>query len=74
MEKYNALIRKNIKNGEAVYVPLTITRDRINELIKLTCLDLSQPYGDKMVLLARSPTGQEYQFEAIYQSNSNNYY
>lgn len=74
VEKYNALIRKNIENGEAVYVPLTITRDRINELIKLTCLDLSQPYGDKMVLLARSPTGQEYQFEAIYQSNSNNYY
>lgn len=74
VKKYNALIRKNLENGDAVSVPLTIPRDRINELIKLTCLELSQPHGDKMVLLARSPTGQEYQFEAIYQSNSNNYY
>lgn len=74
VEKYNSLICKNIENGDAVSVPLTITRDRINELIELACLEVSRPGGDKMTLLARSPMGQEFQFEAIYQSNSNNHY
>lgn len=74
VEKYNALISKSIENGEAVSVPLTITRDRINELIELGCLELSRSRGDRMILLANSPAGQEYQFEAIYQSNSNNHF
>ncbi|PAV11642.1 hypothetical protein CBG25_00115 [Arsenophonus sp. ENCA] len=74
VQKYNALISKNIQNGEAISVPLTITRDRINELIELDCLELSRSRGDGMILIARSPTGQEYQFDAIYQSNSNNHY
>ncbi len=74
MQKYNALISKNIQNGEAIGVPLTITRDRINELIELGCLESSRSRGDRMILLARSPTGQEYQFEAIPQSNNHNHY
>ncbi|MFS1538969.1 MAG: anthrax toxin-like adenylyl cyclase domain-containing protein [Candidatus Phlomobacter fragariae] len=69
VKKYNALINKNIENGEAVSVPLIITRDSINELIELACLKLSQSRADKMILLASAPTGQDYQFEAIYQRN-----
>ncbi|QLK87633.1 hypothetical protein E3U36_04785 [Arsenophonus endosymbiont of Aphis craccivora] len=74
VQKYNALISKNIQNGEAIGVPLTITSDRINELIELGCLESFRSRGDRMILLARSPTGQEYQFEAIPQSNNHNHY
>ncbi|MFW0013156.1 MAG: anthrax toxin-like adenylyl cyclase domain-containing protein [Arsenophonus endosymbiont of Dermacentor nuttalli] len=51
VEKYHSLISNNIENDDAVSVPLTITRDRINELIELACLELSRPKGDKIILL-----------------------
>uniref|UniRef100_A0A3B0MEZ1 Calmodulin-sensitive adenylate cyclase n=1 Tax=Arsenophonus endosymbiont of Trialeurodes vaporariorum TaxID=235567 RepID=A0A3B0MEZ1_9GAMM len=74
VQKYNALISKNIQNSEAIGVPLTINRHRIIELIELGCLESSRSRGDRMISLARSPTGQEYQFEAIPQSNNHNHY
>ncbi|HGJ5876481.1 MAG TPA: hypothetical protein ACHBX0_08960 [Arsenophonus sp.] len=48
---------------------MTITRDKINELIELACLELSRSKGDKIILLACSLTGHQHQFEAIYQRN-----
>lgn len=69
VEKYNALISKNIENGEAVKIPLTITRDRIDKLIQLACLESSQSMGNSMVLRAISPARLSYQFDAIYQRN-----
>ncbi|WGO84224.1 anthrax toxin-like adenylyl cyclase domain-containing protein [Arsenophonus apicola] len=69
VEKYNALISKNIENGGAVSVPLVIAYDRLKELVGLKCLEPFQPTGNPLVLTAFSPTNQSYQFDAILNPN-----
>lgn len=71
VEKYNALISKNIENGEAVGVPLVITNDRVIELIEKDCLISFPSVGKNRVLYAKSSAldGQIFQFDAIHQPN-----